>query len=470
MFMAASEISKRKFGKLRIKIPQDIKSGSNKKIEWICDCGRKKLIKINYVLSGHTKSCGNCNQITTEEISKRKFGKLRIKKPTNIMLGSGEKIEWICDCGNLVVIPIYRVASGHALSCGKCNLISATEISKRKFGKLRIKIPQDIKSGSNKKITWICDCGREKLIKIAKVFFNQIISCGNCNLISAEEISKRKFGKLRIKTPQDIIPGSHKKIWWICDCEREKLIQIDYVLLNKTVSCGQCNLITVSEIASKKFGKLRIKVPKDILPRSNKKIAWICSCGQEIVTRIADVLSNHTVSCGNCSNIVENWYFNNRKYLRRLKCPIIPNSIPVGGVVPLETIYHTNKSFPAKCCLCNNKYFPRFNDIRSGKSLTCGCVSYKISMPVIQITNYIKSLGFEAQNEYKVNKLAYDIFVPQKNLLIEFQGTRWHLMKGAKERDMKKKQNAIQSGYEFMEILEKDWKIKMLRLFNANCS
>jgi hypothetical protein len=123
---------------------------------------------------------------------------------------------------------------------GKYDLISALEISSKKFGKLRVKIPQSIKPGSNKKIEWICDCGREKFITIYKVMSGHTKSCGLCNVIAAVNMVLKKFGKLRIKTPQDILPGSHKKIEWVCDCGREKFIRIDYVLLGDSTSCGQC--------------------------------------------------------------------------------------------------------------------------------------------------------------------------------------------------------------------------------------
>jgi hypothetical protein len=278
MIFLAKNIATKKFGKLRIKTPQDITSGSHKKVEWICDCGKEKSIQIKLVLSGNTKSCGQCNLITASEIITKKFGKLQIKTPQDIKPGSYKKITWICNCGREKLIPIHIVLSGDTKSCGQCNQISAKEIATRKFGKLRIKIPQDITSGSAKKIKWICDCGREKLIQISCVLSNQTTSCGQCNLISAAEIAIKKFGKLRIKTPQDILPGSNKKIWWICDCGKEKLISICYVIYGESTSCGHC------------------------------------------------------------SELVKNWYIQNREHIRSLKCPIEPKDFIPGGIIPLETI------------------------------------------------------------------------------------------------------------------------------------
>jgi hypothetical protein len=339
-------------------------------------------------------------------------------------------------------------------------LISAEEIFKRKFGKLRIKTPQDIKPGSAKKIEWICDCGREKFISIGYVISSHTTSCGFCNLIPAAEIATKKFGKLRIKIPQDIFPGSHKKIEWICDCGKEKLISIYKIISNHTTSCGQCNLIRAEEISKRKFGKLRIKTPRDIFPGSAKKIIWVCDCGREKLIGTNLVVSGSYISCGRCNELVKNWYIRNKKQIKLLQCPIKSENFPPGGMTPLSTIKTALTKFRAICPACKSIYYPRLSDIKTGRSLTCGCSTHRISMPCTEITEYIKSLGCEAINEFKVNKLAYDIFVPSKNLLIEFQGSKWHSSEKIKKRDIRKKQNATQMGYEFMEILEKDWKTK----------
>jgi hypothetical protein len=397
--------------------------------------------------------------LTALEIANKKFGKLQIKIPQDITVGSHKKVSWVCDCGKEKLIQTSVVLSGQSISCGRCNIISSNEISSKKFGKLRIKTPQDILPGSNKKVEWICDCEREKLISIYSVIYGYTTSCGRCNIISSNEIPSKKFGKLRIKKPQDIKPGSNKKIWWVCDCGKEKLISIHSVLSNITTSCNMCNSILSSEIAIKKFGKLRIKVPQDILPGSERKIEWTCDCGKEKLIRIDCVLSGNTKSCGQCSESVKDWYIQNREQIHVLKCPVDPKDFPLGGIIPLEIINRSHIPFKAICPACKSEYHPRLDGIKQGKSLTCGCSTYRISMPVIQITKYIRSLGFEVQNEFKVNKLAYDIFVPAKNLLIEFQGSKWHSFEKSKERDLKKKQNAIQMGYQFMEILEKNWNI-----------
>jgi hypothetical protein len=39
----------------------------------------------------------------------------------------------------------------------------------------------------------------------------------------------------------------------------------------------------------------------------------------------------------------------------------------------------------------------------------------------------VASLGFDVEDEYLINGKSYDILVKEKNLIVEFNGTYWHL-------------------------------------------
>jgi hypothetical protein len=388
----------------------------------------------------------------------KKFGKLRIKIPQKVSFGSHKKVAWVCDCGKEIYAIVYNVTRGYSKSCGHCNEISKAESEHRKFGHLKVKIPQNL-SSSNKKILWICDCGREKLINIHSVISGITVRCGYCNEISAEEIKNRKFGKLRIKEPQDILPGSDKKVAWTCDCGGETLATPANVIANKNSpvrSCGKCNLITAEEIKDKKFGKLHIKEPQNLLPKSEKKVTWICDCGNEKLIRIHNVISGHTKSCGMCKDKVYDWYLNNKHILNTIfKSNIC--EFPKDLIIPLEEIKNTVIPFKAICPLCGDIYYPRVSDIKRGLSLTCGCSTNRVSFGQRQVADFIEHIGFKTELEYSVKKFKYDIFVPSKNLLIEYDGTRWHSMPNSVRRDKFKERQAVENGYEFLRVKEKDW-------------
>jgi hypothetical protein len=389
-------------------------------------------------------------------VLQEKFGKLRIKKIQD-MSDSNKKIEWVCDCGKEPIIRIYDVLSGKTRSCGRCSLVSADEISKKKFGKLLIKNPQNVMPGSAKKIQWICDCGKETTSSIRYVLSGNTKSCGRCNLISADEIIHRKFGKLKIKYLQDIKPGSQKKIDWICDCGRETTVKIAYIMRGEITSCGHCNEIPAKEIIKQKFGKLRIKTANNLLPGSMKKVEWVCDCGNNHVAIIKNVISGTTKSCGHCNESVQSWYQNKKKEIRSLQCPINRSEFTIGGVKPLEIVKNARDPFKAMCPACGSIYYPALFNIKRGISLTCGCSTNRVSFAQRQIKEFIESLGVDAELEYKIGTFTYDIFVPKYNTLIEYNGLKWHSYSESRKQDLQKYKNAISFGFSFICIFEDEW-------------
>ena len=97
-----------------------------KKVEWECqcDCGNKTRVITNYLLSGHTKSCG-CQRIETakknftKDITEQKFSKLLALEPTE-KRGADGSVIWKCkcDCGAEHYASASSLLSGAIGSCG----------------------------------------------------------------------------------------------------------------------------------------------------------------------------------------------------------------------------------------------------------------------------------------------------------------------------------------------------------------
>ncbi len=109
-----------------------------------------------------------------------------------------------------------------------------------KFGKLNF-ISESISVKLRRMSEWKCDCGRTKTIRTDHVTSGRISSCGQCSMISKDEMARRKFGHFIMNNPDDVMPGSAKKIEWMCDCGRIKLARISHVVSGLTSSCGHCN-------------------------------------------------------------------------------------------------------------------------------------------------------------------------------------------------------------------------------------
>ena len=328
-------------------------------------------------------------------------------------------------------------------------------MSARKFGKLRLKDPCEVSPGSGKRLTWVCDCGREKSILVHGVMRDGTASCGRCNELSAEEVSKGFHG-LRMKVPEAVSPASHRKAAWLCPCGRETSAQVRYVVSGAIKSCGRCNTVGKDDMAVRKFGRLRMKVPADVLSGSNKKVTWSCDCGAEADIVAFFVLNGRTKSCGNCGMQVRRMYGRDRALLQALRTPILPSQLPDWCPRALEAVTHTSRPFRAECRICGSEYRPKWSGVRAGVSLSCGCTSSRVSRGQQEVYEFLSG-HVPCELEKKVGRLKYDVFVPSKGIVVEFNGTRWHSGKASRARDLRKYGNALAHGLGQVTVFEDEW-------------
>ena len=91
------------------------------------------------------------------------------------------------------------------------------------------------------------------------------------------------------------------------------------------------------------------------------------------------------------------------------------------------------------------------------------------------IIKELKAKGYAVTHSFKVERKIYDIYIPDLNMLIEFNGDYWHcnpkkykadyfnvkLNMTAKQiwaRDAAKEKLAVKHGYEFLTIWESDYR------------
>ncbi len=435
-----------------------LSNGSSKKALFDCSCGRTGVLKTwKYYISGHTTTCGMCGVLDAKHWETTSYGKLRMKDPINIHRGSNKTVEFICECGNITRPSVIDVTSGNTRSCGKCSVLSSSHFELTKYGHLRMKLPIDTYPMSSKDVEWVCDCGGEIVSKISNVVRGLTKSCGRCTVLPTSHFVQTKFGKLTMKFPDSYHPSSSKFVEWICDCGGCLITSVHSVISGDTKSCGKCTVLSTGYWTDSKFGLLHMKNPVPLKHGSHQKTTWVCDCGGEIDSHVFNVTRLSTTKCGNCYNRIRAIYEANESEIRSLKVPISPDQLPAGFLSPKEIITNAGRPFLAVCALCGHEYTPTWDNVRTGGSLTCGCSSNRVSNAHCQINDYIKSLGVNTVTEHSVNNLKYDIFVPARNLLIEYQGLHWHSGETSSIRDLKKYKNAIHNNFDFISIFEDEW-------------
>lgn len=176
-----------------------------------CDCGNKKIITKNALVSHNTVSCGCWNNEKRHKPSSQRrdlvgqrFGKLTvIERGPNIVVKSNEqKSTWICkcDCGTITRVRQNNLLKGTTRSCG-C-LIAETQsrvhlidLTGKKFGKLTVveRAGSVYRHGKPVSPLWmcLCDCGRYKKVQSSKLTSGDVKSCG-C-MVSVGEFNIQEF-------------------------------------------------------------------------------------------------------------------------------------------------------------------------------------------------------------------------------------------------------------------------------------
>ena len=177
-----------------------------------------------------------------EEASEKLISEWNKEKNTDIDInlitsGSGKKVWWKCEKGHEWEARISHrtnmkcncpYCSGARVLAGFNDLQTkypelAEEWHPTKNGNLK---PTDITCGSSKKVWWLGKCGHEwDAVVSSRSKGHGCPYCNNLRALSgfndletinpnlAKEWDYNKNGDLK---PSDVLPGSHKEVWWIC--------------------------------------------------------------------------------------------------------------------------------------------------------------------------------------------------------------------------------------------------------------
>lgn len=118
----------------------------------------------------------------------------------------------------------------------------------------------------------------------------------------------------------------------------------------------------------------------------------------------------------------------------------------------------------AKCdCDCGTKTETRLPDLVDGKTVSCGCGTF-VSAPETQLAEFVSRLT-PVKTQFVLSGWSYDIAVPAKKLLIEFNGLYWHSYpRKQRGAHYAKRRDAEANGYRLITIWEDDWAHKRERM------
>ena len=402
--------------------------------------------------------------------------------PYDVTPGTQKKVWWKCPKGadhewdavvadrnngiGCAVCSNYKVVNSNCLATLNPQL--AKEWHPTKNGKLT---PKDVHPGSARKVWWKCPNGEDHEWKTViysrtggkgcPICDGKKVVLSNCLATLNPELAKQwhptKNGKL---TPYDVGAGSGKVVWWKCpegeDHEWKNTVHSRSsglgcpICSNQKVVLSNCLATLNPELAKQwhptKNGKL---TPYDVGAGSGKVVWWKCPEGEDHEWRGTVGHRNKGKGCPICigrkvvrSNCLATLYPELAKQWHPTKN---------GDLTPYDVRPGSQKKVWWKCSRFDEHIWKTYVSERT-KGTGCPKCNYPTSAPELRIFCEIKSIFPSTQHRAIIAGYEIDIFIPELNFGIEYDGVYWH--KGKIQKDQEKN-IALQSEILLLRIREK---------------
>jgi len=409
--------------------------------------------------------------------------------PKKITHSSSKKVWWLGTCGHEWEASVgNRVKGSGCLYCtnqkvlvgfndlATTNPVLASEWHPTKNGPLA---PQQVTKGSEKKVWWLGTCGHDwEAVIHARNGRN--IGCPICsgnkilvgfndlattNPVLASEWHPTKNGPL---TAHQVSKSTNKKVWWLCALGHEWDAGIADrngrnigcpVCSNRRVLVGSNDLastnpVLASEWHPTKNGSL---TPYSIVAGSAKKVWWLCALGHEWKTTC--VLRTAGRGCPVCSGNIILVGFNDLATTN----PVLASEWhpTKNGSLALQQVSRGMNKQVWWLGSCGHEWAATVVN-RASHGSGCPMCVYHISKAELELHDFIVSLnvGDVVQSDKSIlSGRELDIYIPSRNLAIEFNGLYWHSEKRGKDKfyHYDKWLACKEQGIQLIQVWEDDW-------------
>jgi hypothetical protein len=331
--------------------------------------------------------------------------------------------------------------------------------------------------GSHKKFLWNCERGHEWAATIgARLNGSNCPYCGNRKVLKgfndlrtlkpdiATQWHPTKNEDLK---PDEVVASSTKKVWWQCDEGhewetplRDRKNSSCPFCLNQRVWVGYNDLATTHpELAAQFHPTKNNSSPQEVIAGTGKSLWWICEKGHEW-RAVGYERSKNGTGCPYCSGRLV--LPDSSNSLASLFPGLVPQWHPTKNVVePHEITSGTNQKTWWLCEKEHEWETQTYN--RTGKSLK-GCPTCNMNLSKMEesLAQIIQDFGVTVIRHSRkiIPPHEIDIYIPSKNLAVEFNGLYWHSEGKGKDRNYhhNKWKACKEKGIQLIQIWEDDWK------------
>lgn len=222
--------------------------------------------------------------------------------------------------------------------------------------------PEGISKSSGKKVWWRCDKGhvwnvspnqRTTYQTGCAVCSNRKVLQGYNDLATThpDTLPRWDYNKNTIK-PEEVVAGSHKKVYWNWPCGHTTRVEIQQVVVAK-YTCGVCagrrgghsgnNLLEAHPNLAAEWHEKNDRKPSEVTAVSGYRAFWRCLNGHEFYVRVCDRV-NYGTGCSKClgragtgaeTDLVE--------YLETLEVAVERNDRKILGGLELDIVVPKSK-------------------------------------------------------------------------------------------------------------------------------
>lgn len=478
----------------------DVTIGSGKKVWWVCDLGHSWQATI----ASRSKSSRGCPYCCNQKILPG-FNDLATTHPDlavqwddtknsvpakSVGAGSGKKAWWKCNLGHsweATVAPRAKRGVGCPYCSGKkvlsgFNDLATTypEIAKQWDEKKNEMSSSSVLPGSNMKAWWKCDMGHSFEMFIYNRTSNRPQSCPYCSgkkvlpgfndlATTHPEIAKQWDAEKNNLKPTEVNAGSGKKIWWVCDNGH----QWETSVLNRKSGSG-CPMCAGQKVQSgvNDLGTLHPDIsrqwksdkndthPSNVSPGSQKPVWWVCDLGHEWKTSPSNRTRNKS-GCPYCSGNKVLLGFNDLLTVS----PDIAQQWDDEKNEGLTPDMVTSGSGERVWWVCKNGHSWQ-SRVADRKRFGCPKCSHSTSRAERELAQFVSQMAKDTAVETSCRSVIppyeLDIYIPEKNIAIEFNGLYWHSEACIEDTNYhyNKWKMCADQGIQLITVWEDEWRDK----------
>ena len=327
--------------------------------------------------------------------------------------------------------------------------------------------PNDFTHGTKKKVWWICPKGHSYESAVVDRTKTKPTGCYYCagKKVSEENSLLKVFPEVAKEwhptknkelTPNQVTRGSKKEVWWLCPKGHSYESTINHRTVMKS-GCPYCsgrkvgednNLQILFPEIAKEWHPTKNKelTPNNVVSKSRTKVWWLCPKGHSYETRISTRTSQKS-GCHYCSGnkvgednnllilfpeIAKEWH------------PTKNNDL-----TPKSVTYGARKK-AWWLCPKGHSYESAITERTRKNGTGCPYCTKQTSEPEIRILSELKWLFDEVNSRYRIDGIEIDIFLPNYNLGIEYDGSFWH--KDKEDSDLEKNEFLLSQNINLIRI------------------